>query len=193
MPQPIKIVLIAAVADNGVIGRDNAMPWHLSSDLKRFKALTMGKPVVMGRRTYLSIGRPLPGRTNIVVSRDRNFAAPGVLVAGDLTSALEAARGDALRRGVAEIAVIGGTDIFAQCMHLADRMEITQVHLRPQGDVFFPPIDGALWREAARSAPPAGPKDDAGFEFVTYERIQDAGVWAGIDPVGRRGSPDRAL
>ncbi|MEX2034263.1 MAG: dihydrofolate reductase, partial [Xanthobacteraceae bacterium] len=150
-PHSISIVLIAAVADNGVIGRDNAMPWRLGSDLKRFKALTMGKPVLMGRKTLLSIGKPLPGRTNIVVSRNESFAAPGVLVAGDLAAALSAARGDALRRGADEIAVIGGTDIFAQCMPLADRLEITHVHARPEGDTYFPPIDESRWRVAARS------------------------------------------
>ena len=144
-----------------MIGRDNGLPFRQSSDLKRFKALTMGKPVVMGRKTYLSIGKPLPGRTNIVVSRDRGFAAPGVVVAGSLDAALAAARGDALRRGADEIVVIGGTDIFAQSMPLADRMEITHVHMRPAGDTHFPPIDAARWREVARSEHPAGPKDEA--------------------------------
>ena len=170
MPHPISIVLVAAVADNGVIGRDNAMPWRLSSDLKRFKAITMGKPVVMGRKTYLSIGKALPGRTNIVVSRDPGFAAPGVLVAGDLDAALTAARGDALRRGADAIIVIGGTDIFAQCMPLADRLEITHVHARPHGDTYFPPIDETRWRAVARSEHPAGPRDEASFAYVSYVR-----------------------
>ena len=107
-----------------MIGRDNALPFRQSSDLKRFKSLTMGKPVLMGRKTYLSIGKPLPGRTNIVVSRDAAFAAPGVLVARSLDAALAAARGDALRRGADEIVVIGGTDIFAQ----------THARCRPHGD-----------------------------------------------------------
>jgi dihydrofolate reductase len=169
-PRPIAIVLLAAVADNGVIGLDNALPWRLSSDLKRFKALTMNKPVVMGRKTYVSIGKPLPGRTNIVASRDARFCAPGIL-AGDLHAAMEAACGDALRRGVDEIVVIGGTDIFTQTMALADRLEITHVQARPEGDTFFPAIDGRLWREAARSEHPAGPKDDYGFSYVTYVRV----------------------
>jgi dihydrofolate reductase len=169
-PHSVSIVLLAAVADNGVIGRNNAMPWRLSSDLKRFKALTIGKPVLMGRRTYLAIGKPLPGRTNIVVSRDKAFAAPGVLVAGDLATALAAARGDALRRGTDEIAVIGGTDIFAQCMSLADRMEITHVHSRPDGDTHFPAIDPARWHAVARSEHPAGPRDETSFTCVTYGR-----------------------
>jgi dihydrofolate reductase len=168
-PRPIAIVLLAAVADNGVIGRDNALPFRQSSDLKRFKSLTMGKPVLMGRKTYLSIGKPLPGRTNIVVSRS-GFAAPGVVVADSLETALTVARGDVLRRGADEIVVIGGTDIFKQCMSLADRMEITEVHARPAGDTYFPPIDAARWREAARSAHPAGPRDEAGFSYVSYAR-----------------------
>jgi dihydrofolate reductase len=168
-PHSIAIVLLAAVADNGVIGRDNTLPWRLSSDLKRFKALTMNKPVVMGRKTYRSIGKPLPGRTNIVVTRDASFCAPGVLV-GDLGAAMVAARGDALRRGADEIVVIGGTDIFTQTMPIADRLEITHVHARPEGDTFFPAIDVKLWRETMRDEHLAGPKDEAPFSYVTYTR-----------------------
>jgi dihydrofolate reductase len=167
---PVAIVLLAAVADNGVIGRDNALPWRLSSDLKRFKALTMDKPLIMGRKTYLSIGKPLPGRTNIVVTRDRDFRADGVTVAHSVGEAIALAREDARRRGAGEICVIGGTDIFAQTLGLADRLEITHVHASPAGDVFFPTIDPKLWREAARSEQPAGPKDDARVSFVTYVR-----------------------
>jgi dihydrofolate reductase len=169
-PQRAAIVLVAAIADNGVIGRANALPFRQSSDLKRFKMLTMGKPVVMGRKTYLSIGRPLPGRTNIVVSRDTSYTAHGVLAATNLDAALAAGRGDALRRGVGEIVVIGGTDIFAQCMPLADRLEITHVHARPDGDTHFPPIDPNVWRAVARSEHPAGPQDEAAFDHVTYAR-----------------------
>jgi dihydrofolate reductase len=166
------IVLIAAVADNGVIGRDNALPWRLSSDLKRFKALTMGRPVVMGRKTFLSIGKPLPGRTNIVVTRDPTFRADGVVVAHSFLDAVAAAHDDAVRRGVEEIAVIGGTEIFAQAMPFADRLEITHVHARPAGDTYFPSIDNTRWRAVARSEHPAGPRDDAAFDFVTYRSVQ---------------------
>jgi dihydrofolate reductase len=165
------IVLIAAVADNGVIGRDNALPWRLSSDLKRFRALTTGKPVVMGRKTYVSIGKPLPDRTNIVVTRDPAFAASGIVAASSLGVALEAARGDALRRGADAIAVIGGTEIFNQAMPLADRLEITHVRSCPEGDTLLPPIDGAIWRATARSEHAAGPNDDADFSCVTYVRV----------------------
>jgi dihydrofolate reductase len=170
LPRRIAIVLLAAVADNGVIGRDNALPFRQSTDLKRFKSLTMGKPVLMGRKTYLSIGKPLPGRTNIVVSRNGGFAAPGIVVASSLDAALTTARGDALRRGVDEVVVIGGTDIFKQSMTLADRIEITHVHTRPAGDTHFPAIDASRWREEARSEHPAGPWDEAAFSYVTYVR-----------------------
>jgi dihydrofolate reductase len=164
----MQIVLIAAVADNGVIGRGGTMPWRLKSDMRHFRALTMGKPVVMGRKTYDSTHiKPLPNRTNIVTTRDQTFTAPGVLVAPSLQAALEAARGDALRRGT-DIMVIGGGDIYAQAMPFADRLEITQIHIESEGDSLFPAIDPALWREAAREAHPAGPDDDAGYDFVSY-------------------------
>ena len=170
LPHRIAIVLLAAIADNGVIGRDNGLPFRQSTDLKRFKELTVGKPVLMGRKTFLSIGRPLPGRTNIVVSRNSDFAALGIVVAGSLDTALAAARGDALRRGVDEIVVIGGTDIFEQSMALADRIEVTHVHTRPAGDTYFPSIDATHWRETGRSEHPAGPKDEAAFSYATYVR-----------------------
>jgi dihydrofolate reductase len=164
------IVLVAAVAENGVIGRGGVMPWRLKSDMAHFRALTMGKPVVMGRKTYLSTQvKPLPGRTNIVASRDPSFTAPGVLVTRSFEAAIEAARGDALRRG-SDVMVIGGADIYAQAMPLAGRLEITQVHMQPEGDSVFPPIDPAIWRETARNAHAAGPGDDAGFDIVTYRR-----------------------
>jgi dihydrofolate reductase len=164
------IVLVAAVSANGVIGRDNALPWRLKSDLRRFRALTIGKPVIMGRKTFLSLGKPLPGRTNIVVSRNPGFAAPGVVTAPTLPAALDAARGDALRRGADAVAVIGGAELYAQMLPLADRLEITQVHADIRGDAMFPPIDPSVWREAAREEQSAGPDDDADMSFVTYRR-----------------------
>jgi len=166
----MQIVLLAAVAENGVVGRGGVMPWRLKSDMAHFRAFTMGKPVVMGRKTYLSLHvKPLPGRTNIVASRDASFTAPGVLVARSFEAAIEAARGDALRRGT-DIVVIGGADIYAQAMPLAGRLEITQVHISPEGDSVFPPIDPAIWRETARNVHATGPGDDAGFDIVTYQR-----------------------
>jgi dihydrofolate reductase len=166
----MEVVLIVAVAENGVIGANNAIPWRLKSDMSRFKALTMGKPVVMGRKTFISIGRPLPGRTNIVVTRDARFRAAGVVVTHSFTDAKAIARGDALRRFVTEIAVIGGAEVYAQWMDDADRLEITEVHASPVGDTRFPDIDLAAWEEVARVRNPAGPHDSADFSYVTYRR-----------------------
>jgi len=165
------IVLVAAVAENGVIGRDNALPWRLKSDLRHFRAVTIGKPVLMGRKTFLSLARPLVDRTNIVVSRRPDFTAAGIIVAPDLDRALTVGHGDALRRKVAEIMVIGGADIFAALLPRAVRLEITRVHARPEGDATFPAIDPALWRAIARGDRPAGASDDAPVTVLTYERI----------------------
>ena len=165
------LVLVAAVADNGVIGQGGGLPWRLKSDLRNFRAVTMGKPVVMGRKTYLSIGQPLPGRTNIVVSRNRDFVAPGVMVAPSIEAALAAARGDALRRSADAVAVIGGADLYAATIGQADRLVITHVHLRPEGDTLFPVIDPALWREVERSEHAPGPDDAAAFTVLVYERL----------------------
>jgi dihydrofolate reductase len=164
------IVLVAAVAENGVIGRGNGLPWRLKSDLVHFRRLTMGKPVVMGRRTFHSIGKPLPGRTIIVVSRDRAFAAPGIIAAPSLEAALTAASGDALRRGARDIIVAGGGDIYAQTMPLAARLHITYIQRAVDGDAHFPPIDRRIWHEIARDEHAAAAGDDAAFAFVTYER-----------------------
>lgn len=170
----MEILLVAAVAENGVIGRDNTLPWRIKSDMAHFRAMTMGKPVVMGRKTYLSIGKPLKGRTTIVVSRDRSFAAPGVVVAASLDAALMTARGDALRRAAEAIAIVGGADIYAQVMSLATCLAITEVHARVDGDVRFPPIDAKVWRETGRIEHQAGIEDAAAFAFVDYQRAPDA-------------------
>jgi len=176
-PRPVtrpELVLIAAVSENGVIGRDNALPWRLKSDMRHFRALTMGKPLLMGRKTYQSIGKPLPGRTNIVVTRDPTFAEAGVLVANTLTAALDAASGDAMRRGANEIAVIGGANLYGQLISVADRLEITRVHTDIAGDVVFPFVEPAVWREVARVEQAAGPDDDADMTFLTYRRAAAA-------------------
>ena len=170
----MNILLVAAIAQNGVIGRGNALPWRLKSDMQHFRALTMNKPVVMGRKTYLSIGRPLKGRTTIVVSRDRGFTAPGIVVAPSLDAALTAARGDALRRNADTIVVAGGADIYAQAMPLATQLAITHVHKRIDGDAHFPAIDPNEWCEGARSEHEAVAEDEAAFAFVAYERAIDA-------------------
>jgi dihydrofolate reductase len=164
------IALIAAVAANGVIGRDGRLPWRLKSDMAHFRNATLGKPVIMGRKTYLSIGKPLSARTNIVVSRDPSFAMPGVLVAPSIESALAVARGDALRRGSDEIAIIGGADIFRETLAVADRLLITRVELEPEGDVTFPSIDERCWEEISRAEHPRGEADDAAFTVSVYAR-----------------------
>ena len=166
----MEIVLIVAVAENGVIGASGAIPWRLKSDMARFKALTTGKPVVMGRKTFVSIGRPLPGRTNIVVTRDAGFRADGVVVTQSFTDAKAIATGDALRRFATVIAVMGGAEIYAQWMDSADRLEITEVHARPDGDTRFPAVDPAAWAEVARVRNPAGSHDSADFSYVTFRR-----------------------
>ena len=166
----MEVVFVVAVAENGVIGAGGAMPWRLKSDMTRFKALTSGRPVVMGRKTFLSIGRPLPGRTNIVVTRDAGFRAAGAVVTHSVADAMAIATGDALRRFATEIAIIGGAEIYAQCMDRADRLEVTEVHARPEGDTRFAAIDTAVWEEAARARIPAGPQDSVDFSYVTYRR-----------------------
>ena len=168
----MEIVLVVAVAENGVIGASGAIPWRLKSDMARFKALTTGKPVVMGRKTFVSIGRPLPGRTNIVVTRDLGFRADGVVVTHSFTDAKAIATGDALRRFATEIAVIGGAEIYAQWMDSADRLEFTEVHARPDGDTRFPAVDETAWEEVGRVRNPAGPHDSADFSYVTFRRRQ---------------------
>jgi len=166
------VALIAAVARNGVIGAGDALPWRLSSDLKRFKALTMGKPLIMGRKTFQSIGRPLPGREVIVVTRDEGFAPEGVEVARDIDAALHLAETKACAAGVDEIIVAGGGEIYAQTIGRAGRLYITEVALAPEGDAHFPPIDPALWREVEREAGVRGPRDEADFAFVEYGRLR---------------------
>jgi dihydrofolate reductase len=170
--KPPRLVLVAAVAENGVIGRDGDMPWRLPGDLKHFKALTIGKPVIMGRRTFDSIGRrPLPGRPNIVLTRDPAFRAEGVYVAADLASALRYAENEATRLKVDEVAVIGGSALYADALPRADRIYLTEVHESPEGNVRFPDFDRAKWREISREGPRQEPGDPYRYSFVTLDRI----------------------
>ncbi len=166
----LPLVLVAAVARNGVIGADNRLLWRLSSDLQRFKTLTLGKPLVMGRKTFKSIGRPLPGRETIVVTRDQNFSAKGVAVAHDLAAALSLAQSRAMAMRADAVVIAGGGELYAQTIALADRLAITEVALAPEGDAVFPRIDPTLWREVRRESGARGPKDEADFWFVEYER-----------------------
>ena len=164
-----QLVIVAAVARNGVIGGENRLLWRLSSDLQRFKALTLGKPMLMGRKTFESIGKPLPGRETIVLTRDAAWSHPGVATAPDLEAGLAIAAEKAAAMGAHEIIVAGGADLYAQTIGMARRLYLTDVDLAPNGDAFFPAIDTGRWREVRREAHPAGPKDETGFVFVDYE------------------------
>lgn len=166
----MRLALIAAVADNGVIGRDNALPWHLPGDLAHFKRVTLGKPVVMGRRTFDSIGRPLPGRCNIVISRDASYRPEGCRVLPSLEEALEVAVRVAQRDGVDEAVVIGGAQVYAAALPRADRLYLTEVHAAVDGDVNFPQVDWSQWSETDRERCPAAGESAYEYSFVVYER-----------------------
>jgi dihydrofolate reductase len=166
----VPLVLVAAVARNGIIGVNGGLPWRLSSDLKRFKALTWGKPLVVGRKTFESIGRALPGRETIVVTREPTFAPSGVLVAHDLDAGLALAAERASVLGAGEIIIGGGGEIYAQTIARASRLFITEVGLDADGEARFPPINPHEWGEINRETGKRGPLDDADFAFVSYER-----------------------
>jgi dihydrofolate reductase len=159
----VRISLIVAVAENGVIGRDGDLPWRIPADLKFFKDTTTGHPIVMGRKTHQSIGRALPGRTNIVVTRDPEFSGDDIAVVGDLDSALAAA-GEA-----DEVMVIGGAQIYAMALPRAKRIYLTEVHIAADGDTRFPELDRGIWSETSRVDHPAE-GDIPAFSFVTLER-----------------------
>jgi dihydrofolate reductase len=157
------VTLIVAVADNGVIGRDNALPWHLPEDLKRFKRLTMGKPIVMGRKTFESIGRPLPGRHNIVVTRDANYQRDGITVVHSVEAAVKAAA------DASEIMVIGGSDLFRLFLPRATRVHLTRVHASVEGDVMWPPLD-ATWGVVASERFAADDRHAWDLSFEVWEK-----------------------
>jgi dihydrofolate reductase len=160
------VVLVVAAADNGVIGRDGAMPWHLAADLRRFRRLTTGKPVVMGRKTFESIGKPLPGRHNIVLTRDPGWRVPGTTVVPGLADAIAAA---GLETGSDELMVIGGAEIYALARPVATRIELTRIHLSPEGDSFFPDPEPAQWTLKTREDHAAAGGAPA-HSFQTYIR-----------------------
>lgn len=165
------LAAVVAIAENGVIGHDDRLPWHISSDLKRFKALTLGKPVIMGRKTFASLGRVLPGRETIVLTRDRHFAPPaGVFVAASVETALELAEARAQALGAAEIVLAGGGEIFAALLDRVDRLYVTLVKLSPPGDAFFPPIDWSKWEEIRREEHPPKSAEEPAFAFLDYAR-----------------------
>ena len=160
------ISIVAALDECGLIGAGRRLPWRLRGDLRRFRRLTMGKPVLMGRRTFESIGRPLDGRTNIVLSRRTGYEAPGCLAATSFEDAVALAReaGD----GVGEVMVIGGAEVYALALPVAERLYLTRVQGRFEGDVYFPPYDETQWREEGRES--GGDPDGPAYRFVTYRR-----------------------
>ena len=159
-----RVTLIVAVADSGVIGRDNSLPWHLPADLQRFKRITMGKPILMGRKTFESIGKPLPGRENIVVTRDTNYRRDGIRVVHDADSALRAA-------GVApEVMVIGGAELFRAFLPLAGRIHLTRVHGNIAGDVMWPALDERAWRVVEREVHAADERHAYAMTFEVWEK-----------------------
>jgi dihydrofolate reductase len=165
-----KLVIVVAVATNGVIGHEGDLPWRLSTDLKRFKALTIGKPVIMGRKTWASLGRPLPGRPNIVISRNAGFVAEGAEVAYSLDAALAIARRHAAAIAADEICIIGGGEIYRQSIGMADVLHVTEVQADVEGDTRFPAIDPAVFEKVLEEDLPRGEKDSHGMHFVTWRR-----------------------
>lgn len=160
----MRLTIVAALADNGVIGRSGTLPWHLPDDLRRFKSLTMGRPILMGRRTFESIGRPLPGRRNLVLTRSTAALPAGVEGVASLAMALEQCA------GAAELCVIGGADVYRQTLPQADRLELTRVHAIVEGDVMFPEFEPAQWRELARVEHGADERHPWAMTFLTLER-----------------------
>lgn len=160
---PASLTLIVAYSTNRAIGRDNALPWKLPGDLAHFKRSTLGHPIIMGRKTWDSLGRPLPGRSNIVISRNPEFSAAGAVLAPTLEAAVSAC-GD-----IDEAFVIGGAQIYAQALPLARRVLATEVHADVEGDAFFPLLPSFQWKETAREPQPA--ENGYDYDFVTYERV----------------------
>ncbi len=167
VPRP-RLVAVVAMADNGVIGRAGGLPWRLPDDLKRFKAITLGHPVLMGRRTFDSIGRPLPGRDNLVLTRDPGWRAPGVSVVHSVEQALAAAA------GAAEVMVIGGAEIYTLCWPHVARLELTEVHARPEGDTRLECYDPSEWRRVASERREADERHPYPFSFTTLEPLPAA-------------------
>jgi dihydrofolate reductase len=166
----LPLVLVAAIADNGVIGHDNQLLWRLRSDLRRFREMTWGKPLIMGRKTFESIGKPLPGRQTIVLTRDPTFAAEGVEVARTWDEALDRARLIAERMGADAVVVAGGGEIYALALPHVQKLWLTEVHASPEGDTIFPAFDRSAFREVRRADHPRGPDDEHPFTFVELER-----------------------
>lgn len=171
MSETFPLSMIVAMAQNRVIGRNNQLPWYLPNDLKYFKRVTMGKPIIMGRKTYESIGKPLPGRTNIVVTRNREFSAEGVKVVHSLEQAIALAEQVALVDGSGEVVVIGGAQLYAEALPLTERIYLTEVRAEVEGDAFFPEIAPSNWGVVAREDWPAEGPNPYDYSFVVLERL----------------------
>jgi dihydrofolate reductase len=161
----VRINIVVAISENGVIGREGGLPWRLPADLKRFKSVTMGHPLIMGRKTHESIGRALPGRANIVVSRQLGFSSAGCEVATSLDAAL------AIAGQVDEVMVVGGAALYATALVSAERLYLTRVHVDIAGDTFFPAIDWTEWKEIARERQSADDRNEFDYSFVAFDRI----------------------
>ena len=170
----LPLTIVVAVAENGVIGRDNDLPWRLKTDLARFKRLTMGKPLIMGRRNWDAIGRPLPGRRTIVLTRNAGFQAAGATVAHSWEAAKALAEQAAREMGAPEVIVAGGAEIYRLALPETQRLRLTRVHVAAPGDVVFPPYDRSLFRESFREEHPAGPDDEHPFTFLDLERCPES-------------------
>jgi dihydrofolate reductase len=168
----VRIAMIAGVAENGVIGSDQTIPWRVPSDMAFFKQATMGKPIIMGRKQYETVGKPLPGRTNIVITRQQDYRPEGVLVFHDIDAALAQAREVAAADGVDEIIIIGGGELYAQLIDRADRLYITHIDLAPAGDVRFPAIEPEKWAVVDLPEVTPSPRDEATYRVKVYERRQ---------------------
>ncbi len=165
----LPVAIVVAVANNGVIGRGNALPWDLPDDLQHFKRTTMGRPIIMGRKTFESIGRPLPGRLNIILTRDSAWQAPGVSVATSMQQAIDIAEDQALIDGADSVVVIGGAEIYRQALPITSRVFLTRVHGDVQGDAFFDLDQLVEWREVSRIENPAGARNSHSFSIVELE------------------------
>lgn len=166
----MKVSMIVAVGANGAIGKENKMLWHIPEDFKYFKETTMGKPMIMGRKTFDSIGRPLPGRLTIVITRDENWSYDGVKVVHDLDSALAAAFAEAEAKNAEEVMVVGGAQIYQQAMERTDRIYYTEVHQSYQCDARFPALDKEIWQEVSREDHQAKTEGKPDYSFVVFDR-----------------------
>ncbi len=167
----IKTCLIVAAAENGVIGKNNTMPWKISSDLQYFKKITINKPIIMGRKTFDSIGKPLPDRVNIVITRDAKFTREGVITAHSVEMALDVAKAIAEAKKLDEIMIIGGAQIYELCLEQADRLYFTRIHADIDGDTYFPDLDEKQWIEYSSEHHSASEKDSHDFSFIVLDRL----------------------